>query len=69
MRKPNRRRPVAMSVDEKFFNDLERERKKEQEKLRLKLGRAFNLTHRNFTAMLAEKKFKFQFPKQRRKKK
>ena len=61
-----KRKGVSILVDEKFFNTFEIERQKEQDKLRQKLGGVFNLTQRNFTAMLAAKNFRFQLPKQRR---
>ncbi len=59
-----RRKGVTVVVDENFFNSFERERKKEQEKLRQRFGGMFNLTQKNFTAMLAAKKFRFQVPRQ-----
>jgi len=58
-----KRKGVVICVDEGFFNTLERERKKEQEKLRKQMGGLFNLTQRNFTALLNAKKFSFKTPK------
>lgn len=60
-----RRKGVSLIVDENFFKTFEREREREQERLRQKFGGVFNLTQRNFTAMLSAKKFKFQIPKQK----
>ncbi len=59
-----RKKGVSLIVDENFFNTFEKERQREQERLRQKLGGMFNLTQRNFTAMLAAKKFRFNIPKQ-----
>lgn len=60
-----KKRTVSMLVDEKFFKTFERERQREQMRLRRKLGEMYNLSQRNFTAMLAAKKFRFQILKQR----
>lgn len=58
-----KRRGVFITVDEKFFQIFEKERQKEQLKLRQRFKGAFiNLTQRNFTAILAEKNFNFNFP-------
>ena len=54
-------------MDENFFKTFERERQREQDKIRKKLGTAFNLSQRNFTALLAAKKFRFNIPKKMRK--
>ncbi len=54
-----------MIVDENFFNAFEKGRQREQIKLRQKIGGTFNLSQKNFTAMLAVKNFKFQIPKRR----
>lgn len=59
-----KRKGVFIIVDEKFFNTFEKERQREQGKLRVKFGNTFNLGQKNFTAILAAKKFKFKFPKQ-----
>jgi hypothetical protein len=61
-----KRKGVNMIVDEDFFNIFEKQRQKEQAKLRQKLGGMFNLGQKNFTALLAAKNFKFEVPKQRR---
>ena len=58
-------RGVAILVDENFFKKFDRERQKEQERLRKKFGSVFNLTQRKFTAILMAKKFQFNFPKKR----
>jgi hypothetical protein len=60
-----KKRGVSMIVDERFFNTFERERKKEQDRLRQKVGGMFNLTQKNFTELLAIKNFRFQVPKGR----
>lgn len=62
------RKGVMLVVDEKFFNVLEKERQAEQSKIRRKTGGWDNLTQRNFTAILAEKNFRFKFPKIKRSK-
>lgn len=59
-----KRRGVSIVVDEDFFRRFEKERQKEQTKLRQKFGGIFNLSQRNFTAILAKKSFIFRFPKQ-----
>ncbi len=58
-----KRRGVSVILDEKFFTKFESARVKEQNKIREKVGGMFNLTQRNFSAILAEKDFKFAFPK------
>lgn len=60
-----KRKGVNLIVDEDFFRVFEIERQREQSRLRIKIGEDFNLTQRNFTAMLAAKKFRFELPKQR----
>lgn len=57
-----KRRGVFLVVDENFFKTFEKERRTEQARLRQKFGGMFNLTQRNFTAILDAKKFKFTFP-------
>ncbi len=57
-----KRKGVALSVDEGFFNTFEVARKKEQSKLRKEFGGMFNLTQRKFTALLDAKNFRFQIP-------
>ena len=57
-----KRKGVALSVDEGFFNTFEMARKKEQSKLRREFGDMFNLTQRNFTAILNAQNFRFQIP-------
>lgn len=59
------RRGVMIKVDEDFFDILEKERVREQQKLRKKIGGMFNLTQRNFTALLAKRNFKFKIPSPR----
>ena len=54
-----------MIGDEGFFRAIEIERRREQKKLRKINGRMFNLTQRNFTAILSKNKFNFRIPKQR----
>ena len=61
-----KKKGVSLIVDEDFFRTFESERQREQSILRQKFGGMFNLSQRNFTAMLAAKKFRFQVPKQRR---
>lgn len=56
---------VNIVVDESFFKLFERDRQREQLKLRQKMGSLFNLSQRNFTAMLATKNFRFNLPKNR----
>ena len=53
-----------MTVYGGFFDILEKERQKEQSKIRMKVGGMFNLTQMNFTGMLAAKKFRFKIPEQ-----
>ena len=48
---------VTLLVDRKFFDIMEKARIKKQELIG---GRGFNLTQRNFTAMLAKENFKFK---------
>ena len=60
-----KKKGVSLIVDENFFKTFEVERQKEQAILRQKFGGVFNLTQRNFTAMLSAKNFKFQIPKQK----
>jgi hypothetical protein len=57
-----KKKGVSLIVDERFFNAFEKERQREQMKLRKEFGGMFNLSQRNFTAMLAAKNFKFQVP-------
>lgn len=64
-----KKRGVSLVVDESFFNTFEKERQKEQMKIRREVGGMFNLTQRNFTAMLAKKNFKFEIPRQKLRKK
>lgn len=60
------RKGVTIQIDENFFTDVfEKERRKEQDKLRRRTGSMFNLTQRNFTAILHAKRVKFTFPKQK----
>ncbi len=59
-----KRRGVSIRVDEDFFKIFEKERQREQIRLRQKFGGMFNLTQRNFTAILSAKNFNFDFPKQ-----
>lgn len=61
-----KRKGVLIVVDERFFDRFEIDRQREQSKLRQKLGGMFNLSQRNFTAMLATKNFRFEVPKQKR---
>lgn len=56
-------RPVSLKVHEKFFDILERERVREQTRLNKQTGKLMNLSQMKFTAILAEKKFQFTFPK------
>lgn len=58
-----KRKGVVICVDEGFFNTLEKERQKEQSRLRKEMGGMFNLTQRNFTAILDAKRFSFKLPK------
>jgi len=58
-------RGVSIIVDENFFKLFERDRQKEQLKLRQKMGGMFNLSQKNFTAMLATKNFRLSLPKKR----
>ncbi len=62
------RRIVNLIVDEGFFKTFEKRRQLEQMKLRKKLGANFNLSQRNFTAMLNARNFEFKIPRERRKK-
>jgi len=59
-----KRKGVSLIVDENFFRDFEKGRQREQIRLRRKFGGMFNLSQRNFTAMLSAKKFRFEIPKQ-----
>ena len=60
-----KRKGVLTVLDEDFFNIFEKARQKEQDKLRQEFGSSFNLGQKNFTAMLAAKKFRFEIPKRR----
>lgn len=62
-----KRNGVSIKVDEDFFKVFEKSRELEQAKLRKEVGvsRNFNLTQRNFTAILARKNFRFKIPKQK----
>ncbi len=57
-----KKRGVSIIVDEKFFKTFDKERRREQNRLREKMGGFFNLSQKNFTALLASKKFRFTFP-------
>jgi len=59
------RKGVTLIVDKKFFAAFDRKRTKEQDKLRQKLGGLFNLSQRNFSAMVEANQMKFDFPNQR----
>lgn len=58
-----KKKGVSVIVDEDFFKVFERERQKEQMKLRQTLGGTFNLGQQNFTSMLSKRNFSFAFPK------
>ncbi len=61
-----KKRGVSIVVDEKFFNTFEKTRQQEQSKIRQKLGGAmFNLSQRNFTALLAARNFRFDIPRRK----
>lgn len=60
---------VSIRVDENFFKVFEKERQKEQDKLRSRFGNVLNLSQTRFTEMLAKKNFRFSFPRQTRRRK
>lgn len=54
---------VSLIVDEGFFRNFEKDREREQTRLRKKMGLMFNLSQRSFTAMLAKEDFRFKVPR------
>lgn len=58
-----RNKGVSLKVNEKFFDIFEKERVKEQNKIQQQTGRFMNLSQMKFTAILAKKRFNFDFPK------
>ncbi len=57
-----KKKGVTIKVDENFFDIFEKERVEQQRSLRKKMGGMFNLTQKNFTAILAKRDFKFKIP-------
>ncbi len=58
-----RNKGVSLKVHEKFFDIFEKERVREQRRIRKQTGRLMNLSQMKFTAILAKRQFQFNFPR------